>query len=108
MKRIQLLKVLDMDEDEQLLWVCSEVLKDPFDPKAGSRVVHVAELAFKLRDKVKGSEGADAWVKASQVVFAHIHPEYSNNVYSVAAYFADKAKPIHWIIAALIAKDNNA
>lgn len=67
--------------------------------------ISLADLAFRLRDEVKGSEGMNAWVKATKKVFEHINPKANSNYYLTASYFVDNAKPIHWIIAALIAKE---
>lgn len=107
-----LLKVLDMSEDFQWNFLVShqdiqelcEHQLDAFCQKKFKRRI-LADLAFRLRNEVKGSEGHEKWVKSTQKVFEYIHPGNSNNLYSVAAYFCDKAQPINWIIAALIAKE---
>ena len=108
MTKDKLLAVLDMSEDEQYYW-CAEYFKDIF---AGS----LACLAFRLRDEVKGSEGHEAVNIGQRVVSDYVfnlpgnRPTYEQSVKNARfeedykSWYADQAKPIHWIIAALIAK----
>lgn len=109
----ELLAVLDMSEDEQLLWVAAEVEKEPFDPKAGSRIVRLAEHAFRLRDEVIAEDDKSEidcyWCEASYEVYLYIIGEENEMEAKegLDTWFTMRAKPIHWIIAALIAKENH-
>jgi len=59
-----------------------------------------SRLAFKLRDEVyehpKGFHG-HYWIEGKKKVSEYLHKN--------ERWFDDLAKPIHWIIAALIAKE---
>lgn len=111
MDKQKILKVLDMNEDEQWEWLedngyidwnkacfCKSYEYTYIFNKKGT----LADLAFRLRDEVDNK----LWITGTQAVFTHLLPGYSNNVYSVATYFSDTAKSIYWILAALIAKEN--
>ena len=85
----ELLAVLDMSEDEQDKW-CEENVDMQFGES-------LAELAFRLRDETKSKvEFHHCFAK----VCKHIDPHIMN----YAGYGLCTCKPIHWIIAALIAK----
>ena len=100
-------KVLNMSEDEQLLWVAREVLGDPFDPKAGSRVIHLADLAFRLRDEVD----FNIYLEELEVIYhlwqkrGTIDEQMENNLITFTCWLAVYITPIDRIIAALKAKE---
>ena len=87
----ELLAVLDMSEDspEQYGWLLSTIREH--------KACCPADLAFRLRDEMK-----------SKVVFHHCFAKVCKridpHIMHYAGYALCTAKPIHWIIAALIAK----
>ncbi len=90
-----LLKILEMSEAEQVVW-CEK-------PENGNRGFgeSLAEVAFRLRDEVRREKGN--YDHAVYIVFNY---EKQKNKYDNVFYWmAYIAKPIHWIIAALIAKE---
>ncbi len=92
MKKEDLLKVLDMSEDEQLVWTL----------KIGHGDRHIneslADLAFRLRDEAAEKDWV-GWQVSSCYVWEATHDsEYC------PGKFGNRAKPIEWVIAALIAK----
>jgi len=90
----ELLKVLDMTEEEQwdYLW---RVKKYVFRS--------LADLAFKLRDEAKEYTG---WGKALEIV-SDYWMRQNKTVMTLSGFWIHKSRPIHWIIAALIAKEMN-
>lgn len=110
----ELFAVLDMSKDEQYRWcwrnTCTEngLIKVQW--------YFLEDLAFRLRDEVKGSEGHEAVNIGQRVVSDYVfnlpgnRPTYEQSVKNARfeedykSWYADQAKPIHWIIAALIAK----
>lgn len=116
------LKVLDMSEDEQIRWVAQRYPNERWSFSAHwvnprNKMVF-ADLAFRLRDEVKGSEGYEKWSLGQRIVYDYLFNlpenrpslEYSakqaENYDDQKPFFADKAKPIHIIIACLIAKES--
>ncbi len=102
-----LLKVLDMSEDEQQIWLIKkEVMvgavlqcKDGGELPCPSE--SFADLAFRLRDEVRREKGN--YDHAVYIVFNYEKQKKKyENVFYWMAYIA---QPIHWIIAALIAKE---
>lgn len=101
-----LLKVLDMSEEEQIEWLIEKGITDG--SLARSQVtnkkivkhwirIELADLAFRFRDEVESKvEFHHCFAK----VCKHIDPHIMN----YAGYALCTAKPIHWIIAALMAK----
>ena len=104
MKKEDLLKVLDMSEDEQLVWTL----------KIGHGDRHFnesfADLAFRLRDEAVNE--TNNFIQGRLDVYQrHIQNQginqglmVSDAIDDVDVWFVSCAKPIHWIIAALIAK----
>ncbi len=101
MKIKELLAVLDMLEVEQYCWLCDHrpeygyvITAYPENPD-----MVLADLAFRLRDEVMNFNKG-AWYDATEQVWreCHNYREYRN-------FWVDRSKPIHWIIAALIAKE---
>lgn len=118
----ELLSVLDMPEEEQWKW-----LNDNFPDDdalhfcSGTPVCLVGEqelafLAFRLRDEVWDTEG---WTKAKEIIWLHCRKEAAKakELFEsvddgdeplwrrINGWFVNVAKPIHFIIAALIAKE---
>lgn len=105
MKQADLLKVLDMSEDFQwnflvghkgIQEMCQNQLDAFCQTKHKRRVL--ADLAFRLRDEVVEKDWV-AWQIGSARVWGATHESEYN-----PGKFGNRAKPIHWIIAALIAK----
>jgi len=93
----ELLAVLDMPEDEQIIWCAKNAGYDLLDST-------LADLAFRLRDEVKKQGLNLQYYNAAQWVMykatgSHNHGDYKDK------WFSYNAQPIHWIIAALIAKE---
>lgn len=105
-----LLKVLDMTEEEQITWLAGEgVVK--LTGKVGQMipVESLADLAFRLRDEARADlRGEIDFRKGMAKVYYTVHklPENSVAVFSIYIWFVEEAKPIHWIVAALIAKES--
>ena len=118
-----LLKVLDMSEEEQLQWLIDKNITDG--SLAISQVtneivphwirIELADLAFRLRDEVaKVKDLSDifnptkltiAYFDAFMDICDYYKYPWSENKGDVYTWIMYCAKPIHWIIAALIAKD---
>ena len=130
----QLLKVLDMSEEEQVEFFYIKGYRQLVDtfPAGGLRIKYnknneiisvkhsqsklrfdrltLADLAFRLRDEVKDLTHKDPeWgdinslYKAQKSIYEKITGEIAF-VPQLAEWWVMEAKPIHWIISALIAK----
>lgn len=104
MNEKELLAVLDMSEDEQWVWCVKN-------GKAVGKVAgeSLADLAFRLRDEVLNSKNLndDYWDVGINAVANYVTKDQVWKVVSgvdVCNWSLYFAKPIHWIIAALIAK----
>ena len=103
-----LLAVLDMSEDEQRKWV-HFTLYDYYRGYTDSPLIQtehiLADLAFRLRSEVIKITD---WWDACQLVYEYVAKEEFDKdkgwKSETGIWFQDFAKPIHWIIAALIAK----
>jgi hypothetical protein len=110
----ELLAVLDLPEEEHLMAVAklawrsrkkSSILADFHrEYKGGYMDTSLADLAFRLRDEAVSDlperNAAEKWESALKAVCKHI------GIYlPIDEWFVDHAQPIHWIIAALIAKE---
>ena len=95
----ELLKILDMPEEEQkttALILCKE------DPKNKGRFgLSLADLAFKLRDEVT----AKGWDFQKMLNKVRMESNAGYNGDNGVFWICHIASPIHWIIAALIAKE---
>ena len=80
--------------------VCDILINDSFP----SRSVILADLAFRLRDEVNKITN---WWDACQCVYEYVAKEEFDKdrgwKSETGIWFQDFAKPIHWIVAALIA-----
>lgn len=102
-KTEELLKVLDLPEDDQFAEVLVHISpagevtcsNDQYYYK-GRMFWTLADLAFRLRDEAFLSiKGGAAWCQGCRIVIQAVNNSDEFPVWS---------KPIHWIIAALIAK----
>lgn len=97
----ELLAVLDLPEFEQQDWVFKNVAHEhPDSIPRYERKMRIADLAFRLRD-----EGGN-FNEGLTCVFEHLEgfSAYKEMLYWVCG-LGGACQPIHWIIAALIAKE---
>lgn len=104
----ELLAVLDMSEEGQWRWLTDPDRED-FWPHISifieRREWYLADLAFRLRDEVKYIHRC-SFVRAVLLVFSHYFKKKPQDD-TLWRWFSREANPIHWIIAALIAKNHN-
>ena len=110
-----LLKVLDMSEEQQQIWLIKKevMVGAVLQCKGGGELPcpseSLADLAFRLRDEVISNDLKNEtgwWCEESYEVFLYvIGEENEQDEVGLDTWFAMYAKPIHWIIAALIAKE---
>ena len=93
MSETDLLAVLDTSEKEQRKWL----LINYFHQRMPG--VSNADLAFRLRDETM--ESSELY---SAMLDVHQHVEGSQDRAQDYVFWSMRAEPIHWIIAALIAK----
>ena len=94
----ELLSVLDLPEYEQITWLASEgVAKLMGEVGKMVLVVSLADLAFRLRDEIKEPED---FLSALYTVTQYLKVKYTETFWGLFY-----AKPIDWIITALIAKE---
>ncbi len=102
----ELLKVLDMSEEEQTSWLCSYIYCN----KKGedywynflNRHISLADLAFRLRDEAVKSSHVDF----HEAIYDVMMKVEGHDSWATAFWGECIAKPIHWIIAALIVKES--
>jgi len=100
----ELLQVLDLPKEEQLnyLWANEILLFE----KGTRRLISLADLAFRLRGEVNKITN---WWDACQLVYEYVAKvKFGKNEgwkSETGIWFQDFAKPIHWIIATLIAQE---
>ena len=105
----ELLAVLDMSEDEQQIWLIKKevMVGAVLQCKGGSELPcpseSLADLAFRLRDEVVAKSHADF----HEAIYDIMVKVEGNDNWATAFWGECIAKPIHWIIAALIAKDKD-
>ena len=113
MTKEELLKVLDMSEDEQWGWLIYNRAKYGYvlfqDCLSGnSKRMAIADLAFRLRDEAIMLKEFPFLMAR---VYNHAHGYKPNKgeihapIMMMWIWFAGYAKPIHWVIASLIAKE---
>ena len=112
----ELLAVLDMTDIEQWDWVCRRNLVPACDWSGGRyhknvRDCILADLAFRLRDEVSGPRSifdctnlSLAFQGAWEQIAEHYQFEWREEKDHLDCWIIYQAQPIHWIIAALIAK----
>ena len=119
MDKLQILKVLDMNEKKQRHWLIRKHFW-----LGGTNKESLADLVFRLRDEVKDLPNF-VWSKAWHLVVAKVMYNYNWTDEEWERNFEEwtgssdavpgtpdreifalyDSKPIHWIIAALIAKE---
>lgn len=108
-----LLKILELTEDEQWLFLIKNKVVDGaiLQCKGGGELPVPApesfdDLAFRLRDEVLSKVNGITADQACQKVYFNYIGEVPSGwtQKDIIEWFAFIAKPIHWIIAALIAK----
>lgn len=101
-KTEELLKVLDLPKGEQQIWWENQT-------GLGSIIeCSIPKAAFRLRDEVINNDlknETDNWCESSYEVFLYvIGEENERDEPGLDTWFTMYSKPIHWIIAVLIAK----
>ena len=106
MTKDKLLKVLDMSEDEQRIWLSKHiVMKDGIGKISDWSF---ADLAFRWRDEVD----FNIYLEELEVIYhlwqkrGTIDEQMENNLITFTCWLAIYITPIDRIIAALIAKEN--
>lgn len=121
-KTEELLAVLDLPKEEQFDWLFKRGIVD--DSIARSQVtdkivphwcdIELADLAFRLRDEVVAVDGnavklnLGMWYVYRRVQYQDHrfdYPPCGTEQGLASGWFAYYAKPIHWILASLIAKE---
>ena len=109
-----LLKILDMSEAEQIhtLWNSkNQYLDIIIRTKLEFGHISLADLAFRLRNEVIEEDDKSEidcwWCEASYEVYLYVIGEENEMEAKegLDTWFTMRAKPIHWIITALIAKN---
>lgn len=101
-----ILELLDMTEEEQqgqiINWAYMNMDSAKYHAFVSKMPESLADLAFRLRDEILNSEnGTIKWVAGMFDVYMKMTGSKLLNW----KWGYIKAKPIHWIIAALIAKE---
>ena len=115
---MDVLEILDMTEEEQCRYLAKLFQKRYFDTDKWpewygicdilihntfpGRKVILADLAFRMRDEVLSMpEGYRYWEIAKQNISIY----YLDEKHNWKVYWGDRESPIHWIVAALKAKE---
>ncbi len=105
----ELLVVLDMPVEEQWAWITEGKKVIEFFPDdeifIGDPQKYLADLAFRLRDEVKAFVGHKFWDEGKCLVANYVANDVEGGGLAYNQWFIDNSQPIHWIIAALIAKE---
>ncbi len=100
-KTKELLAVLDMPPREQYFTVLEICDESPADRDCSS----FADLAFRLRDEAVELDKGVLFGRGLAKICQKIYNNEGYNLHEFLSWAATLAKPIHWIIAALIAKE---
>ena len=73
---------------------------------AGGSKCSLADLAFRLRDDAKYIHRT-SFVRAVKMIYAHCGDGKKTSRENIWSWFSREAKPIHWVIASLIAIRSN-
>ena len=105
MSKDKLLAVLDLSEDEQWewLWKNRQLTHISWNMTATRNMI-LADLAFRLRDEVFQKGQRYAYNNALEEVYEY-EKELDKKGTDKAGWGIYWSQPIHWIIAALIAKE---
>lgn len=102
----ELLAVLDMSKEEQRVWLSKRMTIKPTKDGKTSKVSDwsLADLAFKMRVEMKDH-------RALHIIYRHLIKSGKISLLNCGCchepwwnWWVDLSQPIHWIIAALIAK----
>jgi hypothetical protein len=99
----KLLAVLDMSEDEQKNWCFRNTHTENGIIKV--QWYFLSDLAFRLRDEVDDTRMHNAMYKIQQYMSKKDSSIAQPEDYATAFWGLYHAKPIHWVIASLIAKE---
>lgn len=102
-----LFKVLDMSEKEQYIWLFGVGIIHHH-PTDENQIESLADLAFRLRDEVvKNIDDAEVFHKSCKDVIIYLKVKVVGfcDPGTIHDFYMFNAKPIHWIIAALKAKE---
>ena len=99
----ELLKVLDLPEEKQVTWI-SKTFADSWDWR-NKPSLNVFELAFRLRDEANDKMFGRAFGIIAAETSGRPNAEMLKNIPQFVLGWVLMSKPIHWIIAALIAKE---
>ncbi len=103
-KTRELLAVLGMDSDHQF-WTIQKYLSSRDAELYDTQEISLADLAFKLRDEAYMCKKSRPKLrKCMRIVTEKAYPLFDDKSLWETWWIA-KARPIHWIIAALIAKE---
>lgn len=99
-------------ERKQIEWLCANNIirhkkrPETFIGDAASNELKesLADLAFRLRDEAETNYLPEATCLVHEYVDVGVNKMYSHNFNGARSWFCFLARPIHWIIAALIAK----
>lgn len=98
MTNSELLKVLDLPEEEQWPWLWAEGIWTKAEES-------LADLAFRLRDEAYSYCNSEVWELAVTKVANRAFGDWLGyDLLNVQGTWICLAQPIHWIIAAVIAK----
>ncbi len=98
MDKAELLKVLDMSETKQYQWCL-------YNAGLNGNYESVAGLAFRLRDEADADGNLIQGLReVHEYCDRGVDRIYSHTIRGTMSWFVRIAKPIHWIISALIAK----
>jgi hypothetical protein len=93
----ELLKILDLPEEEQAKWLRNKFCKGRY------CIYSAAQYAFRLRDEIRKLDD-DVLVASLALIYTKCS-DVVDDTNDCLLWFIWNAQPIHWIIAALIAKE---
>jgi len=102
-----ILAMLDLGEDKQCSWLrqrgygvnCSRCRGATVDNKES-----FADLAFRLRDEVIAIDGGVLFGRGLSKICRKLYDQKDYTLHEFLSWSTSTAQPIHWIAAALIAK----
>jgi len=106
MKVDKLLAVLDLPEEEQIAYLIEDAIIDCQDDLAyePTPTESLADFSFRLRNEISKNDINFLWKEGCESVYEYCYKE-SDEYSSFDAWWLYISQPIHWIIAALIAKE---
>lgn len=108
----EILSVPDMSEEEQWKWLEDNCLSEKdyvyapdFEGYQLDKKAALADLAFRLRDEASINYLPEAMCLVHECVDKGVDKMYQHSLSGGFSWFCFLAQPIHWICAALIAKN---